>query len=197
MQCGECSTATYPATFALQCQLLSLQKFASFVWLLWWIPLLFPLCCSCLLISFSLSKKINKYKNKALITSTWHRAQAAISACSFSVRDSSLLPLYFPEQWRICLSHRPWTEYCRALQFHALTTDKSFCLAGHESSRAEWPHSVAVAPDVGRLHPLKLGMHLCCLEIPFYLHAILGKTFEKKEGPWRNKSSVKYTSNCK
>lgn len=81
--------------------------------------------------------------------------------------------LYFPKQWRICLSHWSWTEYCRALQFHALTTYKSFSLAGYESSRAKWPHSVALLHlTLERLHPLKPGVHLCYLEIFFYFYAI-------------------------
>lgn len=142
----------------------------------WQIPLFLP--CGCYFpFSLSLPKKINKQKDTmGLITSTWQRPQAAISARYFFFGcDFSLLLLYFPKQWMICLSHQPWTEYCRALQFHALTTDKSFCLAGHESSRAERPHSVALLHlMLEKLHPLNLGMHLHCLEIRFNLYATKG-----------------------
>lgn len=57
----------------------------------------------------------------------------------------------------ICLSQQPWTEYCRALQFHTLTTDKSFCLAGHESSRG-WVATQrgTVAPDVKEAAPFEI-----------------------------------------
>lgn len=172
----ECSRTT-AATFTPQSQLLTLQKLPLFVRLLRRFSLLLPLCCSFSLISFlsfPKQKEKRKRKRRALIISTWHRAQAAISACYISVRDSSLLLLYFPKQRRICLSHRPRTEYCRALQFHALATDKSFCSAGHESSRAEWPHSVALLHlTLERLHPLKPGMHLRCFgKSLFYFHTV-------------------------
>lgn len=135
----------------------TLQKLSLFVRLLRWISLLLPRGCAFLLISFpSFQKRLQSW---SLLPDTAHRQPLVLAA--FFVRDSSLLLLYFPKQRRICLSHRPWTEYCRALQFHALATDKSFCLAGHESSRTEWPHSVALSHlTLERLHPLKLGKHL-------------------------------------
>lgn len=91
--------------------------------------------------------------------------------------------LYFPKQWRICLSRWSWTEYCRALQFHALTAYKSFSLAGYESSRAKWPHSVALLHlALERLHPLKPGVHLSYLEIFFLFLCHRVYNYRKRKG---------------
>lgn len=180
MQCGECSTTTYPATFALQCQLLSLQNFASFVWLLRWIPLLFPLCCSCLLISFSFSKKINKYKIGpwSLLPDTEHRqplvlapSQCVTPLCYLFISQSNGGSVSLTGPGQNTAEHCNFTP-SQQINLSAWLAMNLPGLSGH----TVWLLHLTLE----RLHPLKLGMHLCCLEIPFYLHAILGITFEKK-----------------
>lgn len=127
---------------------------------------------------------------------TWSTGAHQSVQLFYFVRDCSVLILYLPKQWRICPSHRSWTEYCQVLQFHTLATYKSFCLAGCESSRAKWPRSVAQLPlTLERLHLLKLGGTLVLLGnlFLFWCHRVYN--YRKWKGSWRNKSAFKFASN--